>query len=1376
MVSNLPNKNKWVRRAVWAIAGSAVLYGLAWSLVPPILKNQVEKIAGEALGREVTIGRVDFKPWTLELELGELAIAKADGIASQLQIKRVYADVSLQSVIRLAPVIDAVAVDGVNLNLTHLGGGKYDIDDIVARLSKPSDKPPSAPLKFAIFNIALTGSSMDFSDRAVGKVHELRNLNVSVPFLSNLDSRRDVKTEPKLAFKLNGSSFNSSAESTPFAPSRKTEARIRLDQFDLKPYLGYIPAAVPVRLLTAVLNADVKVAFEQVTRPTIKLSGVVEAKGVKVADGRAQDLLGFEALTVTLDDVRPLEQVVKISLLELTAPHLDVTRDKAGKINLMLAPGAPIATNNITNYEDRTRATGKIVQNSDAKSEPKSEVWKLDIAKVAVRGGDVSWSDDALAPQARLALRQVNLDASAIALPFRQPLLFSGSGMLAGGPEGTGVSKASGPGIKQSLPQKPRQQPHQKQPQNAPQNAPPSEAKSRGASVTFSGSATGQSATVNAVVDALPLALAGPYLAQFIEPALLGSLSTELNVNWTPADLKLGVKLLTLDNLAVVPATRKSALAIKAAALGKVAKSGAALASIKKIEVADMQLDLTLQAVSVGKLILTNPLMEVVREQDKRWMFEPWIKPKTATSDKAGPMPPASKAATAPKAKPWRVAVADMSLNAGAFKYLDKTTLKPVAFAVSALKVQAKGFALDAKRPFALTVSARITAPQGEPGQLNFRGKLALSPLAAQGSLVATQIPLHAFEPYFGDALNIELLRADVGFKGDVSFASSAGGGTGPVVRVNGDSVLEEFRANSALNKLTGQTGTGDLKISEELLSWKALSLRGVDFAMAPGIATKVSVAETALSDFFARVLINETGRINLQDLVKSSAAPEGAGPGGASVTPSVTPGTAPGTAPDATKSVAITQINTRAIGQNGSEASVAAATLGASTSVSTGLDPVISIGPVSLVNGKVFFSDRFVKPNYSANLSELTGKLSAFSSVPVSAMAQGPGHGAAGVSGTAGVTGSAAGVPGPADAVATPVIAPQMADLELRGRAEGTASLEILGKLNPLAKPLALDIKGKVRDLELAPLSPYSVKYAGYGIERGKLSVDIGYVVLPDGQLSATNNIILNQLTFGDKVDGAPNSLPVKLAVALLADRHGVIDINLPISGSLNDPQFRLWPIIFKVIVNLIVKAITSPFSLLASAFGGGGDELSMVGFAPGSATLGPDARVGLDKVAKALTDRPGLKMTVVGTASLEAEREAYKRERLKALLQAEKRRVAVAGGVAGQAATVGLVTDTEAPALLKEVYKRADMAKPRNLIGIAKDISANEMEALLLANISVTEDAMRELALQRGVAVKDYLAEKQLPPERLFLGAARPVAPDAKWSPRAELNLLTN
>ena len=219
-------------------------------------------------------------------------------------------------------------------------------------------------------------------------------------------------------------------------------------------------------------------------------------------------------------------------------------------------------------------------------------------------------------------------------------------------------------------------------------------------------------------------------------------------------------------------------------------------------------------------------------------------------------------------------------------------------------------------------------------------------------------------------------------------------------------------------------------------------------------------------------------------------------------------------------------------------------------------------------------FSDRFIKPNYSAHLTELAGTLGGFSSE-------------------------------------SPPGQDGLANLVLRGRAEGTASLEIVGQVNPFSTPVQLDIQGHVRDLELAPLSPYSVRYAGYGIERGKLSVDVGYVVQPDGQLTASHKIVLNQLSFGDQVDGAPASLPVKLAVALLADRHGVIDINLPVSGSLNDPQFKLIPIVFKLVGNLILKAITSPFSLLTSAFnGGGGSDLSLINFAPGTAELGQDAK----------------------------------------------------------------------------------------------------------------------------------------------------------------------
>jgi hypothetical protein len=284
-----------------------------------------------------------------------------------------------------------------------------------------------------------------------------------------------------------------------------------------------------------------------------------------------------------------------------------------------------------------------------------------------------------------------------------------------------------------------------------------------------------------------------------------------------------------------------------------------------------------------------------------------------------------------------------------------------------------------------------------------------------------------------------------------------------------------------------------------------------------------------------------------------------------------------------------------------------------------------------------------------------------------------------------------------------------------------------------------------------------------------------VAFLVKPDGQLTASNKIVLNQIKFGDKVDGAPNSLPVKLAVALLADRNGVIDIDLPVSGSLNDPQFSVGSIVFKLIINLVVKAITSPFSLLAGAIGGGGDELGQVNFMAGSAALSAQALPGLEKVAKAMQARPNLKMTVVGQASIDVEREAFKKERLKALVAAEKRRTAVTSSSAASATQTAAITvsDAEYPQLLKEVYRRSNVPKPRNAIGMVKDIPVKEMEDLLLASLTVNEQSMQDLAVARGIAVRDHLASLGLPSDRLFLGAAKAVPKDDKWTPKAELQL---
>jgi hypothetical protein len=1291
-VVKLARSPRWHRRAAWALGGVLLFWALAWWAVPAILKSQLEKGVSEKLGRQVTVGAIDFKPWSLELTLSDLAVARAGAAAGtstqtfpqespqnipQISIKRIYIDAELQSLLRLAPVVDAIEVNEPLLLLTHRGDGRYDIDDILARLQPAAGEPAGKPQRFALYNLVLSGGRAHFNDLAVGKRHELSDLNLSVPFLSNLRSQRDVKTAPHLTFTLNGSRFDTAAEGTPFAQTRKTDATFRLSALDLRPYLGYLPASLPLRLQSGVLNADLKVAFEQTPETVVKLSGTVTAEQVRLlsaAGGAAPtpELLAFERLQVVMDDVRPLEQAIKLSSVVLTSPVLNITRDRAGQLNL-LTESTPTATKIIAISPRAVGAGGQNDASSQAPAAPASAArptpavalaakpWKVQVASVAVRDGSVNWLDQSLASPAQIRLNGLVLDASAVAFPFAAsaPLQFKGSIALdaaaaaATAPPAAARKKAVQAGL--AAP--------------APAATP--------ALLSFSGSATDQAAQVQATLAAWPLNMAAKYIGQFLLPALNGQLDAELGINWQAAR---GDKAQVLQLSAPQLSVRDILLA----------EGKTSLVSVRRVDVTGMDIDVAAQSFKAEKMQLSQPRARVDRDADKRWMYERWM-----AGYGLGPQPVAAPATktTASNASTWRVAIGDVTLDGGALSFSDKAGAKPVAFEVTGAKAQLQGLLLDdrpaaraqAAKPMPLSASLQLASGRVAPGKLDFKGSLGLAPVQAQGQLVLQRLPLQSFEPYFGEQLNVDLLRADASFRGGVAWRQTP---AGPKAQLAGDVTLEEFQANT-------------LAPSEGLLAWKALNLRGLKVALEPAQATRVDVRETVLSDFFARVIVTPEGRINLQDLLKP---PPGDG--------------------SAIKTGATDDQPAGARGPNNAQGEGRAAAPA----------PVINVGPMTLINGRVLFSDRFVKPNYSANLSELSGKLSAFSSVAVAG-------------------------------------APAMADLELRGRAEGTASLEITGKLNPLAQPLALDIQGKVRDLELPPLSPYAIKYSGYGINRGKLSVDVNYVVRPDGQLTARNKVVLNQLSFGDKVEGSTASLPVKLAVALLADRNGVIDIDLPISGSLNDPQFSLGPIIVKVILNVIVKAITAPFSLLAGAFGGGGEELASVSFAPGSARLAPEAQAGLDKVAKALTDRPALQLTVVGTSSLEAERDGFKRERLDQLLRAEKRRSLLAQG--GTASAGVTVSPAEVPALLKEVYKRADMPKPRNLVGLAKDLPVAEMEKLLLADITVSEDAIRELAVRRGVAVKDYLASRDLAPARLFLGAVKTVPPEPAWTPRAELNL---
>jgi hypothetical protein len=1254
---------QWQRRGRWFLGGLLVVWVLAWLAVPPLAKRLLEEKGSAALGRTLTIGAVDFHPWSLELTVHDLAIATADGSAKQFTIARLYLDGELESVLRLAPVVDAITVDAPTLHLAHLGDGHYDVDDILATLDRASaSTPASAPLPFALYNLTINGGAVDFTDHLPTgeRHHTLRALHLAVPFLSTLASKRDVKVQPRLAFELNGSHFDTATEGAPFAQTRKGDAAIKITQLDLAPYLPYLPSSLPVRLQGAVVDADVHLGFEQAAQSKLTLKGTVKVSGLALADAAGQPLLGVETIAAVLADMRPLERIVHLASLDITAPKLQATRNRAGRINLDLGKSKPeaSATKSIATPLDSTGASGKKDQVPLAPAKP----WTVALERLVVHRGGLSWTDHSLQPQGRLELAQLELQASALHWPLTAtPYTFEASAEMP--------------------------------------------VRGKFARLSAKGGGTESATTVHASIGDLDLGLATPYVAQYLQPGVAGVLDAELDLRAQGDALQLAVPRLAVRDFALKGP--KEWTAAVAAAATNAERAALELPGFKLLEVSDAQLDLVARTGSVGKVMLRAPSATVHRDAQGQWMFQRWLKTavpavqQPATQSTGDEVPQKAVAVAKPQAA-WQVALGELAIADGAVKLDDRSFARPARLEVSALQLQLKGATLDGAKPAPLTLTARLKSGRAEPGTLSYRGTVMWAPLAVQGRLEAVDLPVHGVAPYFADQLNIAILRADASYKGQVRYAAGADGAQ---VQLQGDASLEDFRANSVAGTAaaggvaSAPVESDDLGVAEELLSWKSLNLPGITLNMASGSATRLQLREATLSDFYARVIVNASGRVNLQDLVK--ATPAGA--------PALMPASAPASAPDV-------------------------------ASAQTAPAAVVAMGPITLVNGKVLFSDRFIRPNYSADLSELNGKLSAFSSQATDGSVQ-------------------------------------LADLELRGRAEGTASLEITGKINPLAKPLALDIEGRVRDLDLPPLTAYSIKYAGYGIERGKLSMDVKYAVQPDGQLTASNKLVLNQLSFGDKVEGAPNSLPVKLAVALLADRNGVIDINLPVSGSLNDPQFSIGAVVWKVITNLVAKALTAPFSLLAHAFGGGdGEDLSAVNFAPGSSTLASDVAQSLDKIAQALADRPVLHVTVVGTASLALERDALKRERLKALLLAEKRRRAAVGGQ--DAAATAVLTDAEYPVLLKDVYRRADIAKPRNLVGLAKDLPVAEMETLLLASIPVTEDAMRALAQQRGVAVKDYLASRKVGAERLFLGAPKTVvsdSADAPWKPHAELSVTS-
>jgi len=329
-------------------------------------------------------------------------------------------------------------------------------------------------------------------------------------------------------------------------------------------------------------------------------------------------------------------------------------------------------------------------------------------------------------------------------------------------------------------------------------------------------------------------------------------------------------------------------------------------------------------------------------------------------------------------------------------------------------------------------------------------------------------------------------------------------------------------------------------------------------------------------------------------------------------------------------------------------------------------------------------------------------------------------------------------------------------ASVDIKGKVDRYAPVTIKGAVNPFDPMASLDIATSFKRVELTTLTPYSGKFAGYRIRKGRLNLDLHYVIVK-GQLKAENKVVVEQLQLGEKVDSPDAvSLPLKLAIALLKDVDGKISIELPVSGDLNNPQFSVMPIVWQTLRNLIVKAAAAPFKLIGGLVAGGGSQdLGTVAFAPGSSELNKDAEAALVKLSQALKERPALRLEIEGTAAKSSDGPLLAEQRLEREYQYNYYKMLQRRGDKVPAkANLLEVPDSEKGALLEGIYRtRLKVQPPAEWKNLGKEERTAKMREQVIQFWSSSEVLLRELGQERASSIKDYLVDKgQLADDRVY------------------------
>ncbi|MBU9555113.1 DUF748 domain-containing protein [Burkholderia multivorans] len=771
------------------------------------------------------------------------------------------------------------------------------------------------------------------------------------------------------------------------------------------------------------------------------------------------------------------------------------------------------------------------------------------------------------------------------------------------------------------------------------------------------------------VVDALALAPLQPYLGEATRARVLdGALGATINAkaDWgkTPLDAQVADSELSLKSLKLATPDAKAPAIVLPDARAKIAKVDVAArtAEIASVDAHGLALDVKrLKNGNIDLAAFASPAQPAV--------------PQRTVARKAQ--------AAAPS---WHYRIDALNVKEASANFTDLSTPRPVKLAIKPLDLSVQKLGDDMTKPLPVQLKATLN----RKGSLNVTGDVTAQPLKLALKIDGNRVDAAAFEPYFGSALNATIASALLNAQGNLTFAQAK------------DTMRAAYRGNVALVDVRML----DKATSDPFAGWRSLALTNLK-ANYDDKGTDVDAARVTFSSFYGRVLLDAQGRLNLNDIVAKETGPAQSLTRDASKSEPVP--LSPGVTPPAAAQAA-----SAAAAQQASAPAAASATVVVKAAPAPQRPVRMHFGELVLQNGRVTYTDNFIKPNYTANLVAIKGTVGAF--------------------GTDSTT---------------------SAPVDVAANLAGNGPISIKGSVNPLIDKPALDLTATAHDIELTNLTPYSAKYAGYPITKGKLNVDLHYQLAND-QLKANNHIFIDQLTFGDHIDNdTATKLPVKLAISLLKNTRGEIDVNLPVSGSLSNPEFSVGGLIWRALLNLIAKAVTSPFSLLAHAFGSGGEDLGYVEFAPGSAVLTDAQQKKLDTVVKMLTEKPSIRLDLIGRVDPDKDTPGLRTAYVDRLVRQQKLKDVVGQGESIDPMTVN-VEPGEYGKYLTRAYKAADFKKPRNLIGLQKTLPEADMKKALAEHAPADDNALRALAQQRAQAVRQYLDGK-IDAKRMFVVAPK-------------------